>query len=276
MFKCAQECHALQSLEGLERTIYYAEGSNDLTVSLLFRERRDAEDFQNKLMNFSFDHHHFASKLEVSPDILDVTVPATQQLHRVMYTHYKSADNNESPTMSLNDMLSESTSVASNQGDASLSLQALENPTLIIALRSKWYKCHLISKQDKEYANNPDNVIYASWLFHQQLDGLNTVDGVGVAIKFSHLGDLEEVQLGNGRYEYRQKVNVIVEFRYSDVAMAFSGLLKDGTERISDNEYRSFVFARDGECMRYCLERKYQETMGLWKRLEGQEDDQDN
>ena len=205
-----------------------------------------------------------------------MTVPAAQQLHRVMFTHYKSADNNESPTMSLNDMLSESTSVASNQCDASLSLQSLENPSLIIALHCKWYKCLLISKQEKEYANNPDNVIYASWLFHQQLDGLNTVDGKGVAIKFDYLGDLEEVQLGNGRYENRRKVNVIVEFRHSDVAMVFSALLKDGTVRLSDTEYRSFIYARDGAIMQYCLERKYQETVGFWRRSEGQDEDQNS
>ena len=151
MFKCAQECHALQSLEGLEKTIYYAEGSNDLTVSLLFRELRDAEEFQNKLTSFALDHTHFGSKLTLTPDILKVAVPSIQQLARVMYTNYIGTDNDESPLMSLNDMLSETTSVVSNQGDPSLSLQALENPVSISIFRSKWYKCHLISKQVLEY-----------------------------------------------------------------------------------------------------------------------------
>ena len=104
MFKCAQECHALQSLEGLEKTIYYAEGSNDLTVSLLFRELRDAEEFQNKLTSFALDHTHFGSKLTLTPDILKVAVPSIQQLARVMYTNYIGTDNDESPLMSLNDI----------------------------------------------------------------------------------------------------------------------------------------------------------------------------
>lgn len=275
MFKCAQNCHALQSLEGLDKSIYYAEGSKDLTVSLLFREIRDAEEFHNKLTNFAIDHTHFASKLVICPEILNVALPATKQLDRVMYNQYISADNKESPLMSLNDVLSESTSVASNQDDPSLSVQALENPTTITAFRSKWYKCHLISKQVKEFAGDPDNFIFASWLFHQQFDGLNTDDDVGVAVKFDDFGDVEEVQLGNGRYERRQKVNVILEFRYADVAAAFSGLLKKGTERMSDTEYRSFIYAKNGATMKYCLDRKYQETVGLWGRSESEDEDHD-
>ena len=260
-------------MEGLEKTIFYAEGSNDLTVSLLFRELRDAEDFQNKLTSFALDHRHFGSKLTLTPEIIRVTVPSTQELPRVMYSHYISADNNESPLMSLNDVLSETTSVVSNQGDPSLSLQALENPASISIFRSKWYKCHLISKQVQEYANNPDNVVYASWAFHQQIDGLNTIDGLGAAIRFDHLGDVEEVHMGNGRYEKRRKVIVIVEFRNSGVARAFGGLLKEGTEQISDTEYRSFIYARNGATMQHCLEEKYQETTEIWRKLDGDDDE---
>ena len=261
MYKSAQDCHAYYSQHGRDKTIYYEEGSSDLSVYLLFATRSYAEDFQNALTNFAVNHSRFQSKLTIERNIIQVEL--IDEPSRVFYIDYKSEDNNDSPYMSLNDILSDSCSVISLSHDPSLTLQALEDVHVVTNLGSKWYKCHLISAKNKEYAKDPDNVIYASWGFHQQLDGLNTVNGIGVAVHFEKVLCEEEVALCD-KYERRYKLEVVVEFRNSDLAYTFGHFLKDGTERLNETSFLSFLYARDAERMKLCLDAKYEETKRLW------------
>jgi len=261
MYRCAQKCHAYYSQHGHDKSIYYEVGSSDLSVHLLFANRLNAEDFQNALTDVGMNHSHFQSKLTVERDI-SIVVTSTNP-PRVFYIDYKPEDNNDSPYMSLNDILSDSNSVITISHDPSLALQALEGVHAVADMGSKWYKCHLISAKDKEYVKDPDNVIYASWLFHQHLDGLNTVNGTGVAVRFEKVLCEEEVAL-NGKYERRYKLEVVVEFRDPGLAYRFERFLKDGTKKLSETSFLSFLYARDAERMKLCLDVKYQETTRLW------------
>jgi hypothetical protein len=184
-----------------------------------------------------------------------------------MDTHYKSEDNKESPQMSLSDMLSDSSSVVSNQHDPSVFLQALENPDVVMGqMQLKFYKCHLISATVPQYANNPDNMIFASWSFHQQFDGLKTLDGLpGVAVKFHSFEGMEQVLVNEGKFENRHKIIVIVEFRRADLAQTWAPWMKNGSQRISHVEYKSFLYARSWETMQHCLTQKYEATVAIWR-----------
>jgi hypothetical protein len=168
--------------------------------------------------------------------------------------------------MSLNDVLlpSSTGSVISLSGDNIFTHQALEREQFISNFDSKWYKCHLISATVKKYYNDPDNVIYASWNFHQLFDGLNTQAGVGVAVKFDHIGDCEEILIGD-KFERRCKIFVVVQFIDRDVANFFGNILKDGTMRIDDYSYLSFLFAKDPDRMKYCLEQKFETVKHLFE-----------
>jgi hypothetical protein len=92
---------------------------------------------------------------------------------------------------------------------------------------------------------------------------LNTINGIGVAIQFQKVLCAEEVAL-NGKYERRYKLEVVVEFRDSDLACTYQYLLKDGTKRINETSFLSFLYARDAERMKYFLNTKYDETKKLW------------
>ena len=188
------------------------------------------------------NHSRFQSKLTVDEAIIQVKSIAEPS--RVFYTHYNPKDNADSPDISLNDILSDSNSVISISHDPSMALQALEGIHAVADMGSKWYKCHLISAKNKEYEKDPDNIIYASWVFHQHLDGLNTVNGTGVAIRFVKVLCEEEVAL-NDKYERRYKLEVDVEFRDPDLAYRFERLLKDGTKKLSETSFLSYLYARD-------------------------------
>ena len=188
-----------------------------MQIRLLFKSERDAEDFQTELNSFAFEHPHFRDKLNLTRRIGRVSI--TAELERVMRTDYDSGDA-DSPEMSLNDVLSDSASVVSMCGDTSRTLQALEDTLVVANLGSKWYRCHLIPDCSKDrLKNDPDNFIYASWAFHQHLDGLHTVSGIGLAISLDPASPsiVEEVMV-NDSYEDRYRVIVIIHFEAVEVA----------------------------------------------------------
>jgi len=186
-------------------------------------------------------------------------VEVLNQPERVFSDDYISADNDDSPEMSLNNLLqiSPSASVVTIGKSVGCALQALEEERIVRQFDSKWYKCHLISATNKKYEKDPDNIIYASHNFHQLLDGLNTSAGVGVALKFSGFGDDEAVLVEENTYETRRKVFVTILFRDRDIAALYGPILKTGTTKMDDYSYHSFLYARNGETMKYCLEQKY-------------------
>ena len=257
IYKCAQDCIAYYSPNGEDKSIFYAEGSADLQIHLSFLDRTEARIFQNKLLDFGFMHPHFNEKLVISEEIPIINVIDLPR--RIFYQHYHPMDNHESPDMSLNDILSVSDSIASLSSDPSLSLQAVEDPVVINSFGSKWYRCHLISRKVRQYKYDPDNVIYASGIFHQLFDGSNTTGRNSiplVGIRFDHFGDLKEVQVGD-KFELRQELFVVIQFANPDLARSMEAWLKIGTTRRNDCSFDSFLYARNGENMKYFLEQKY-------------------
>jgi hypothetical protein len=212
IFKCAEECHAAYCPGGIASSIYYDGDGLDLQIRLLFKSEERAEDFQTKLNSFASEHPHFRDKLNLTRRIGRVSI--TAELERVMRTDYDSGDNGDSPEMSLNDVLSDSASIVSMRGDTSRTLQALEDTTVVANFGSQWYRCHLIPATDRDrLKNDPDNFIYASWPFHQHLNGLNTTSGIGLAISLDPDSQptREEVAV-NDSYEERYRVVVIIHF----------------------------------------------------------------
>lgn len=203
---------------------------------------------------------HFGRKLYVEKNIIRVQRNAEPE--RVLSSEYEPLDNTESPDMSLNDVFSDA-SVVSLSHDPSHALKALEDVQKVAFWGSKWYKCHLISAKNKKFENNPDNIIYASWLFHQHFDGLNTVRGASVAIRFEEIVGIEEVSIGD-RYEMRHKIHVIVEFLDRQIASVFEPMFKVGTQKLNDVEFRSFLYAVQPKVMIKCLKAKYNKSKSAW------------
>ena len=216
---------------------------------------RDAEEFQTKLNTFGSEHRHFGDKLRVRRGILYVR--GIDAGERVLRTDYISSDNKDSPEMSLNDLLSDTATVVSLRGDTSFALQALENTSVVAHLGSQWYKCHLIPKGSKSsLKNDPDNFIYASWLFHQHLDGLNTPSGIGLAISLVASTPIQEEVAVNDAFEQRWRVEVLVHFESVEVANVFQAFFKAGTLKRDERCYKSFVHVRSYSNFSKCIKIK--------------------
>lgn len=265
IFKCAQDSLAYFPATDSNKAIWYEGESMDLSVRLWFKSERDAMEFQNKLLNFQLVHPTFFSALSVDENVYEIR--ADVSLQRVMYKHYKSSDNDESPVMSLNDLKlnSDKTTVLDFASDPSRALQSLENPNALIAL--KLYRCHLIPKTVKKYKDDPDNVIYGTWVFHQYFDGLNTEgehEYPQLAVQFERAEERAEVDVGNGHFEWRQKIWVIIHFEDEDICTFMQSFLKPGSEKLDNLKWRSFLYVCNEETFKFFLQKKFDATKALW------------
>ena len=104
LYKCAQECQGFYNIGGKDNTFYFDGDGQDLNVRVLFSSMRDARNFQNKISFFGLDHTHFGDKLKMTENVETLMLP-TKPMY-IYYRHYVTADNNDSPVMSLNDVLS--------------------------------------------------------------------------------------------------------------------------------------------------------------------------
>jgi hypothetical protein len=62
IYQTAQGCKAYYCQEGKDKSIFCEEGSNDLTIRLLFASIENGENFQNELSNFDFKFPTLAKK----------------------------------------------------------------------------------------------------------------------------------------------------------------------------------------------------------------------
>lgn len=268
IYKCAQNSLACYCVDGKDKSIFYDATSatpNDLRVSLLFKQEENALHFQNSLSDIAERFSHFKDKFVLDtrdPVVVQVDC-GTNKLQRVLASDYQQNDNDESPIISLNDMMSTETTVTI-YSNTEILLKTFEKEDVVAAFTTKWYRCHMIpdkSKlfQDDPLRNNEDNFIYASWNVHQLFDGLNTTSrGVGVVLRFvSASPEGEEVLVTPYRYERRFRVEISLQFKDARVASTFGPYWKDGTERVDDLTYKSFLYVKNVENVKECLIKKF-------------------
>ena len=137
--------------------------------------------------------------------------------------------------------------------------QSIEEP--------KWghykpYDCHLIPQTWPEWAKNPNNIIAASWKFHQDLDGLNVLGRIPSFV-LEFVGDAnEEVEADDGP---RFKVDVRVRFRSKELGEHLKETIswKDDIYIEGDN-LRTYVHVKSIKDFRTCVETKRLVTENAW------------
>jgi hypothetical protein len=125
----------------------------------------------------------------------------------------------------------------------------------------------LISRKDKKHHNNPNNAIFGSWIFHQYFDSLNAVnDYPELAVKFESIEETIVITTAEGQNKSKTKVNVSIEFIDENIASTMSTYFKKGTITVDNLHFQSFLYADNGEEMRYYLTAKYEETKAIWEK----------
>jgi hypothetical protein len=128
------------------------------------------------------------------------------------------------------------------------------------------YKCHIASvKSHEQYAKHADNIVFASWLFHQYFDGLMTEDNIPLLIvRPEQTYEDTEFHVKRRRVS-RQMVQVVIDFTTPEGLLEILPTLHAGSEKLSPTQLRTHLYARDGKQMCEFLKLKYHETAALWR-----------
>jgi hypothetical protein len=258
IYKCAQDCSAYYNID-VSHSIWYEQGSKDLSICLLFRSESDARIFQNNLANFSLFHVSLANRIEFDEGIYEVNLNAKPM--GIFFSHYDTKLYGSPECLSLNTIAMSSSKADVDPSDPLVQRRCLEDISLCRP-GSKLFRCHIADKAKyPKYANDEDNIICGTSDFHESFDGSMTLSGrPDVAIKFE--GVREKVTINNNCQGW--KVSIILEFFDKNIAAYMSNRLKSGTERIDELNFRSFIIANEPKKLEKYLNIKYKQTMELW------------
>ena len=131
----------------------------------------------------------------------------------------------------------------------------------------KHYKCHLYDKaKNRAYQNDENNMIAASWPFHQMLDGLNTDEKIPL-LRLSFKSSSARRQADN---DNRYAVTLGIEFK--DEALARNYQCPEGGIQVDNKHWEVAVHVRNKEIFEECVNWKYEDTTKKWELYDEQLD----
>ncbi|KAG7342462.1 hypothetical protein IV203_007555 [Nitzschia inconspicua] len=231
---------------------------NNLTFKAYFRSYEAACAFQNAMNQWEI-HKELAHLGGVTLDPpTPAAVPWQSDFTRFYLQDYKPNDH-ESPCQTLDQLHSYHLSVPVTEpvepASNLLRYQCIDLPLPHI----NHYKCHLKDKAKfKQLQWNENNMVAASWLFHQQLDGLNVAEGIPlVALSFKTASN-DRLVSHNRRY----RVTLLVEFFYQELAAVFAptGLAR----KIDETSWEISLYVEDKHMFKECIDWKSANTKKQW------------
>lgn len=194
---------------------------------------------------------------------LDPTTPAQidrpPDLKRIYLQDYKPGDF-ESPCRSIDQLHSFRLSVPpTTEANASSPLaqyQCLDKQ--VVGYNP--YKCHLKDKAKfKSLQNNESNLVAASWQLHQQMDGLNSTEGIpGVALSVAKVGNQRSAV-----HENRIMIHLNLEFRNEYLASLFHG--NHMPLKIDNTNWQVVVYVEHARIFSDCVRWKHEDTKKKWR-----------
>eukprot|EP01028_Stygiella_incarcerata_P008429 TRINITY_DN365_c2_g1_i8.p1 TRINITY_DN365_c2_g1~~TRINITY_DN365_c2_g1_i8.p1 ORF type:complete len:406 (+),score=112.45 TRINITY_DN365_c2_g1_i8:105-1322(+) len=253
-----------------EKTFWYEEGSDDLNICVLFNEKRDAMSFQSELETLCLNHGFLGlGREDVKVERAIEEIELDEQPVRIMFNDYDGSET-DSPLQDLRDFQGSVSSLSLEGGvswdDPKLLYMGLERPELFETSRS--YKIHIKPKSSfPKLKNDENNILYGSWTpFYQFYDGMNVVDEIPtMIIEFEKDCGIEYMESSS---EKRHRVNVVIKFRGKGYEKDMAPRLKNGSEKIDELTWRSFLFVSDVETIKDCLDWKSKQTRILWDRMD--------
>lgn len=254
-----------------EKPICYGEGDdiNKLSVSLYFTTYETAMGFSRALRKWSFDHPNSSVQPTVS---LPVSCIRPINLQPVTFDQYDPAEAEDSPCTCLADFKGFSISLETEPAELDSPLktyQAIESAAWISSVGA--YKLHLKDKALPEFQAlryDDNNLLAASWIFHQFFDGLNLPDTPHqvpqVAVR--PLRRAAESQIFPDG-ERRLRIDVQVECFTQKAANTLRPFMPDGGTIVpgsNQTKWTVAIYAQSGDILWECLQWKYDDNVSKW------------
>lgn len=257
VYKFLEKHHGLFSKEeGIQ--IRY-EG-DDLTVKAYFENEGKACDFQNALNEWEI-HKELANLqgVEIDP-VTPAQVSRPTDLERIRLQNYH-PEETESPCLTLDHLHSYRLSVPVTEPvEPNAALTRYQSIDKLVP-HVNHYKCHLKDKAKfPKLKNNENNMVAASWTFHQLMDGLNTSEGIPlVALSVKATSEHRSTAHDN-----RFAVVLLLEFFYQELTMVFAA--REGARKVDDVSWETKVYVRDKEEFEQFMAWKFNDTKNQWEK----------
>lgn len=266
MFQEAQNSRAYYDIQNPDQSIWYPENSDDLHVSLMFASESDAHDFIAQMANYKV-YEKFRGGINFQRELIVINVPNRNACRPVLITDYDPTTSS-SPANSHDNSIHHS-EITSNNDEPEKGLKTVEDLHQL-KYKETIYKCHIASQAHySEYKNDPNNILFASSLFHNYFDGdgkrpkAGADPGWGIppelALKFIEVGSTQTFD----RQQYT-KIIVHVIFREIEVARAMDGRWRDGSENIDELTVCTYFYSQNPTATVKYLKIKYWETKRRW------------
>jgi hypothetical protein len=234
---------------------------DNLTVKAYFVSYESACKLQSALNEWEI-HKELANLNGVT---LDPLTPAQVQkppdLKRIYLQDYQPQDS-ESPCQTLDQLNSYRLSVPPTEpAEANTPLVRYQSIDKLLP-HLNHYRCHLKDKAKyKHLQNNENNMVAASWTFHQQLDGLNVQEGIPLAA----MSIKDAAKDRSTSHDNRYRVTLAIQFFYSDLAASFAAQL-GAKNNIDQKTWETVVYVQDKNLFSECVKWKFQNTMEQWQK----------
>jgi hypothetical protein len=225
--------------------------------------------FSRALRKWSFDHPNSNIQPKVS---LPVECIRPINLQPVTFDQYDPAEAEDSPCTSLADFRGFSIALATEPAELDSPLkkyQAIESLAWLSSVGA--FKLHLKDKALPEFKSlryDDNNLLAASWIFHQFFDGLNLPDTPHqvplVAVKPLRRA-IERQIFEDG--ERRLRIDVQVECFTLKAANALRPYIPDGGTIVPDSNQSKWVvpvYAQNADILWECLQWKYDDSVAKW------------
>ena len=236
---------------------------DDLTVKAYFRSYDSACQLQTALNQWEI-HKDLANLNGVTldpPTPSKIDLPPDVALKRIYLQHYRPQES-ESPCQTIDQLHSYRLSVPVTEP------AEVDSPLVQFQSIDKrvphlnHYKCHLKDKAKfRKLQSNENNMVAASWSFHQQLDGLNVQEGIPLAA----MSVKDASNDPSAAHDNRYCVTLAIQFFYPELAALFVALV--GARKIDEtHSWETVVYVKDKKLFSECVEWKFQDTMEQWRR----------
>jgi hypothetical protein len=234
------------------------EGDN-LNVKAYFTSDDAACHFQSALNEWEI-HKELANLGGVTVDPLTpAKIDRPSDLQRIYLQDYTPQEY-ESPCQTLDQLHSYRLSVPVTEpvetGTPLVQYQSIDK----LVPHLKHYKCHLKDKAKfKQLQNDENNMVAASWPFHQQLDGLNVEEGMPLLA----MSVKEASSCRSATHANRYPVTLSIRFFFPELAASFAA--QEFARKGNNDTWETIVYVQDKSTFSECVEWKFQDTISQWE-----------
>jgi hypothetical protein len=242
-----------------EEGIQILYNGGDLSVKAYFHTFEKACQFQTALNDWEI-HKELANLDGVTLDPLTpAKIDRPSDLKRIYLQNYEPQES-ESPCQTLNQLHSYRLSVPVTEPvEADTALARYQSIDKLVP-HLQHYKCHLKDKAKfKQLQNDENNMVAASWAFHQQLDGLNVEEGMPLAA-------MSVKKASSGRstaHADRYPVTLSIQFFFPNLAASFAA--QELAHKGDNGTWETIVYVQDKSTFIECVEWKFQDTQKRWQ-----------